>query len=81
VPRFSKDTLPKIGISLSVVERLVEMLNWTGHKDEQINFFFFFWFETEMATAKFSSPKLDKERNLLFPSKTYVAMIKFYELI
>jgi hypothetical protein len=32
----SEDTLQKIGISLSVVERLVEMLNWTGHKDEQI---------------------------------------------
>ncbi|KAK2411890.1 ARM repeat superfamily protein [Trifolium repens] len=34
--RFSEDTLQKIGIDISVVERLVEMLNWTDHKDEEI---------------------------------------------
>ncbi|XP_061347916.1 uncharacterized protein LOC133293366 isoform X1 [Gastrolobium bilobum] len=34
--RFSDDTLQKIGISISVVERLVEMLNWTDDKEEEI---------------------------------------------
>ncbi|KAJ1405640.1 Armadillo-type fold [Sesbania bispinosa] len=34
--RFSDDTLQKIGISISIVERLVEMLNWTDHKEEEI---------------------------------------------
>lgn len=34
--RFSDDTLQKIGISISLVERLVEMLNWTDHKEEEI---------------------------------------------
>ncbi|KAF7813736.1 Armadillo-type fold [Senna tora] len=34
--RFSDDTLQKIGIAISVVERLVEMLNWTDHKEEEI---------------------------------------------
>ncbi|XP_027338780.1 uncharacterized protein LOC113852649 isoform X2 [Abrus precatorius] len=34
--RFCDDTLQKIGISISVVERLVEMLNWTDHKEEEI---------------------------------------------
>jgi len=34
--RFSDDTLQKLGISISVVERLVEMLNWTDHKEEEI---------------------------------------------
>ncbi|KAK4283618.1 hypothetical protein QN277_000550 [Acacia crassicarpa] len=34
--RFSEDTLQKIGISMSVLERLVEMLNWTDHKEEEI---------------------------------------------
>lgn len=34
--RFSDDTLQKIGISISVVERLVEMLNWDDHKEEEI---------------------------------------------
>ncbi|KAK7245785.1 hypothetical protein RIF29_40635 [Crotalaria pallida] len=34
--RFSDDTLQKIGISTSVVERLVEMLNWTDQKEEEI---------------------------------------------
>ncbi|KAJ1428792.1 Armadillo-type fold [Sesbania bispinosa] len=34
--RFSDDTIQKIGISISVVERLVEMLNWTDHKEEEI---------------------------------------------
>ncbi|KAL6548429.1 hypothetical protein OROGR_008850 [Orobanche gracilis] len=34
-PRFCDDTLQKIGIRLSVIERLVEMLNWkdTGEKE------------------------------------------------
>ncbi|WVY92384.1 hypothetical protein V8G54_031472 [Vigna mungo] len=34
--RFSDDTIQKLGISISVVERLVEMLNWTDHKEEEI---------------------------------------------
>ena len=34
--RFADDTLQKIGISISVVERLVEVLNWTDHNDEEI---------------------------------------------
>ncbi|KAK7303228.1 hypothetical protein RJT34_14130 [Clitoria ternatea] len=34
--RFSDDTLQKIGVSISVVERLVEMLNWNDHKEEEI---------------------------------------------
>ncbi|KAL5065311.1 hypothetical protein RYX36_027048 [Vicia faba] len=34
--RFSDDTLQKIGMSISVVERLVEILNWTDHNEEEI---------------------------------------------
>ena len=34
--RFSSDTLQKIGINISVIERLVEMLNWTDPQDEEI---------------------------------------------
>ncbi|XP_012573488.1 uncharacterized protein [Cicer arietinum] len=34
--RFSEDTLQKIGTSISVVERLIEMLNWTDHKEVDI---------------------------------------------
>ncbi|KAK7363680.1 hypothetical protein VNO77_05831 [Canavalia gladiata] len=34
--RFSDDTLQKIGIAISVVERLVEMLNWTDPNEEEI---------------------------------------------
>ncbi|KAL2628176.1 hypothetical protein AAZX31_07G236900 [Glycine max] len=34
--RFSDDTLQKIGIDISMVERLVEMLNWTDPKEEEI---------------------------------------------
>ncbi|KAB1214164.1 hypothetical protein CJ030_MR5G027221 [Morella rubra] len=34
--RFSDDTLQKIGINLLVIERLVEMLNWTDPQDEEI---------------------------------------------
>jgi len=34
--RFSEDTLQKIGINISIVERLVEMLNWTDHKEKEI---------------------------------------------
>ncbi|GLT97899.1 hypothetical protein SLE2022_154410 [Rubroshorea leprosula] len=34
--RFSDDTLQKIGINLSVVERLVEMLNWKDPEEEEI---------------------------------------------
>ncbi|KAJ7954976.1 ARM repeat superfamily protein [Quillaja saponaria] len=34
--RFSDDTLQKIGITISVVERLVEMLNWTDPQEEEI---------------------------------------------
>lgn len=34
--RFSDDTLQKIGINLSVTERVVEMLNWKDPEEEQI---------------------------------------------
>ncbi|KAI3927815.1 hypothetical protein MKW98_023416 [Papaver atlanticum] len=34
--RFSEDTLQKIGISISVMERLVEMLNWKDPLEEEI---------------------------------------------
>ncbi|OMO55046.1 Armadillo [Corchorus capsularis] len=34
--RFSDDTLQKLGINLSVVERLVEMLNWKDLQEEEI---------------------------------------------
>ncbi|KAL8161922.1 hypothetical protein V2J09_013411 [Rumex salicifolius] len=34
--RFSDDTLQKIGVTLSVVERLVEMLNWKDPQEEEI---------------------------------------------
>nr|XP_023906800.1 uncharacterized protein LOC112018500 [Quercus suber]POF18181.1 hypothetical protein CFP56_76114 [Quercus suber] len=34
--RFSSDTLQKIGINISVIDRLVEMLNWTDPQDEEI---------------------------------------------
>ncbi|KAE9602030.1 hypothetical protein Lalb_Chr13g0304041 [Lupinus albus] len=34
--RFSDDTLQKIGIAISMVDRLVEMLNWTEQKEEEI---------------------------------------------
>nr|XP_043629862.1 uncharacterized protein LOC122601158 [Erigeron canadensis] len=34
--RFSQDTLQKIGITLSVIERLVEMLNWKDPQEEEI---------------------------------------------
>lgn len=34
--RFSDDTLQKIGINLSVIERFVEMLNWKDPQEEEI---------------------------------------------
>ncbi|CAH1449591.1 unnamed protein product [Lactuca virosa] len=34
--RFSEDTLQKIGITISVIERLVEMLNWKDPQEEEI---------------------------------------------
>ncbi|KAK9076854.1 hypothetical protein SSX86_005188 [Deinandra increscens subsp. villosa] len=34
--RFSEDTLQKIGITITVIERLVEMLNWKDHQEEEI---------------------------------------------
>ncbi|KAG7996246.1 hypothetical protein I3843_01G149300 [Carya illinoinensis] len=34
--RFSDDTLQKMGINISLIERLVEMLNWTDPQDEEI---------------------------------------------
>ncbi|KAG8370126.1 hypothetical protein BUALT_Bualt14G0085000 [Buddleja alternifolia] len=37
-PRFSEDTLQKIGINLSVMERLVEMLNWKDAEEEEIRY-------------------------------------------
>ncbi|PWA59459.1 ARM repeat superfamily protein [Artemisia annua] len=35
-PRFSEDTLQKIGITITVIERLVEMLNWKDPQEEEI---------------------------------------------
>ncbi|XP_022722807.1 uncharacterized protein LOC111279978 [Durio zibethinus] len=35
-PKYSDDTLQKIGINLSVMERLVEMLNWKDPQEEEI---------------------------------------------
>ncbi|KAI7742705.1 hypothetical protein M8C21_020712, partial [Ambrosia artemisiifolia] len=35
-PRFCEDTLQKIGITISVIERLVEMLNWKDVQQEEI---------------------------------------------
>ncbi|KAJ4954450.1 hypothetical protein NE237_011233 [Protea cynaroides] len=35
-PRFADDTLQKIGTSISVIERLVEMLSWKNPKDAEI---------------------------------------------
>ncbi|CAB4293551.1 unnamed protein product [Prunus armeniaca] len=34
--RYSDDTLQKIGINISVIERLVEILNWTDQEEEEI---------------------------------------------
>ncbi|GMH29275.1 hypothetical protein Nepgr_031118 [Nepenthes gracilis] len=34
--RFSHDTLQKIGVTFSIMERLVEMLNWKGPQEEEI---------------------------------------------
>ncbi|XP_040995437.1 uncharacterized protein LOC121241638 [Juglans microcarpa x Juglans regia] len=34
--RFSNDTLQKIGINISLIERIVEMLNWSDPQDEEI---------------------------------------------
>ncbi|KAK4266430.1 hypothetical protein QN277_027352 [Acacia crassicarpa] len=34
--KFSDDTLQKIGISVTIIERLVEMLNLTGYDEEEI---------------------------------------------
>lgn len=34
--RFSNDTIQKIGISISVIERLVEILNWTDYEEEEL---------------------------------------------
>ncbi|KAL3648924.1 hypothetical protein CASFOL_005327 [Castilleja foliolosa] len=36
--RFTDDTLQKIGISLLVMERLVEMLNWKDSEEEEIRY-------------------------------------------
>ncbi|KAJ6911706.1 hypothetical protein NC652_022094 [Populus alba x Populus x berolinensis] len=35
-PRFSDDTLQKIGTNISVIERLVEILNWKDPQEEEI---------------------------------------------
>ncbi|CAB4262877.1 unnamed protein product [Prunus armeniaca] len=34
--QYSDDTLQKIGINISVIERLVEILNWTDQEEEEI---------------------------------------------
>ncbi|KAB2631024.1 hypothetical protein D8674_008543 [Pyrus ussuriensis x Pyrus communis] len=35
-PHYSDDTLQKIGINIAVIERLVEILNWTDQEEEEI---------------------------------------------
>lgn len=53
--RFSDDTLQKIGINISVIERLVEMLNWTDPQDE----------ETRQSAAEILSKLAGKKQNCL----------------
>ncbi|KAE9591426.1 hypothetical protein Lal_00039037 [Lupinus albus] len=53
--RFSDDTLQKIGISISVVERLVDMLNWTDYKEEELR----------MSAAQILSKLSGKKQNSL----------------
>nr|DAD33551.1 TPA_asm: hypothetical protein HUJ06_012402 [Nelumbo nucifera] len=54
-PEFSKDTLQKIGISISVIERLVEMLNWKDPQEE----------ETRRAAAEILSELAGQKQNSL----------------
>ncbi|KAL3812725.1 hypothetical protein ACJIZ3_013993 [Penstemon smallii] len=37
-PQFSEDTLQKIGINISAMERLIEMLNWKDVEEEEIRY-------------------------------------------
>ncbi|KAL4345592.1 hypothetical protein AHAS_Ahas11G0293800 [Arachis hypogaea] len=51
--RFSDDTLQKIGTDISMVGRLVEMLNWTDHNEE----------ETRLSAAEILSKLAGKKQN------------------
>ncbi|XP_030536183.2 uncharacterized protein LOC115744913 [Rhodamnia argentea] len=53
--RFSDDTLRKIGTNISVIERLVEMLNWKDPQEEEIR-----W-----SSAEILSKLAGKKRNAL----------------
>ncbi|KAI3496425.1 hypothetical protein L1887_38786 [Cichorium endivia] len=53
--RFSQDTLQKIGITISVIERLVEMLNWKDPQEEEIR----------MSAGKILAKLLGKKQNAL----------------
>ncbi|KAL6956161.1 hypothetical protein U1Q18_030054 [Sarracenia purpurea var. burkii] len=53
--RFSDDTLQKIGITLPVIERLVEMLNWKDPQEE----------ETRQSAAEILSKLAGKKQNSL----------------
>ncbi|VFQ85290.1 unnamed protein product [Cuscuta campestris] len=54
-PRFSDDTLQKIGTNISVMERLVEMLNWKNPEDEEIR----------LSSAEILSKLAGKKQNAL----------------
>lgn len=54
-PRFSDDTLQKIGTNISVMERLVEMLNWKNVEDEEIR----------LSSAEILSKLAGKKQNAL----------------
>lgn len=53
--RFSEDTLQKIGLSLTVMERLVEILNWNDPQEEEIR----------KAAAEIISKLAGKQQNCL----------------
>ncbi|XP_047310991.1 uncharacterized protein LOC124914479 [Impatiens glandulifera] len=53
--RFSDDTLQKIGVKISVIERLVEMLNWKDFEDEEIR----------LSAAEILSRLVNKKQNSL----------------
>ncbi|XP_056161575.1 uncharacterized protein LOC130135821 [Syzygium oleosum] len=53
--RFSDDTLRKIGTNISVIERLVEMLNWKDPQEEEIR----------QSSAEILSQLAGKKRNAL----------------
>ncbi|KAD4385023.1 hypothetical protein E3N88_25191 [Mikania micrantha] len=55
-PSFSEDTLQKIGITITVIERLVEMLNWKDPQEEEIRK------SSAQILAKLASKKLNALR-------------------